>query len=154
MRDLPIAAWLVVLASVAFAGEYVWLRVCRRQNRAAGEAAERRLASLASAPQDYATRHGQELPASVESLVAEGADHVRYLPAPRLDLDARLILLVDLKSTQKVIEFPYLRDGRGVVFCSGRLLVASNEVIDRLLLADRSLRRKLGLRGAEDGAEE
>ena len=45
----------------------------------------------------------------------------------------------------RVIEFPALRDGRGVVFCSGRYRVVSEEAWDKLRMADDALRLKLDL---------
>ena len=140
ISDLPVAAWIVLLAAAAFVGEYVLLRLRQRRSARAAELSERRLALLATALRDYAAANMQRLPATLAELGAAGAEAVAYRPAPRLNLDARLILLHDREPTHKVLEFPVLRDGRGLVFCSGRLLVVSQEVFEKLIAADDALR--------------
>jgi hypothetical protein len=145
IKDLPVAGWVILLATAAFLGEYVVLRF--RQQRFAGRAreAQRRLTWIATALRNHAAGNLQRLPASLDELKLPDSPGVAYRPAPRLNLDEKLILLHDREPTHKVLEFPVLRDGRGLVFCSGRLLVVSEEVFQKLIAADDALRERLGI---------
>lgn len=142
--DWPVAAWVVVLGVLVFVCKYAVLRWRWAACQPAARQAERRLIQAASRLRDYATANLQRLPDRLEE--AGGADDlIAYRPVPRLTLDGRLILLHDAAATRKVLEFPNLRDGRGVVFCNGRILVVTEDAFDKLLAADEALREKLGL---------
>jgi hypothetical protein len=148
---LPIALWVLLLAGVFFVGEYVWLRVRKERHASSAAPAERRLAGFATALRDYARDNLQRLPETLEELDLPESQAVRYRPIPRLNLDEKLILVHDAGPVHKVIEFPVLRDGRGVVFCSGRMHIISEEVFEKLLAADDALRERLGLPAVEAG---
>ena len=90
-------------------------------------------------------RPGKLIEQSLEELNLPGTDALTYRPAPRLNLDEKLILLHDAAPVHKVVEFPVLRDGRGVIFCSGRMHIVSEEVFEKLLAADDALRERLEL---------
>lgn len=143
--ELPIAAWAALLLAAIFLGQYVYLRVRQQPFLRRGAAAERTLSLIAGELRAYAGCNHGALPLSLEDLAVGGGGSVLYRYTPRLDLDARLILLVDGEPTHKLLEYPVLRDGRGVVFCSGRLLVAADEVVEKLIAADDALRERLGL---------
>jgi len=149
--DWPIAAWVVLLAVAVFVGEYVWLRVQQQRSRAAAEDAERRLARFATALRNYAADNLQTLPRTLDELNLPESSAVAYRPVPRLNLDDKLILLHDAGPVHKVLEFPVLRDGRGVVFCNGRLHIVSEEIYQKLLVADDALRDRLKLDPIEQG---
>lgn len=151
IRDLPIAFWVILLAAGYFVFEYVQLRLRVRASRPRSLDAERRLERVAGALRRYANENLQRLPDSLDEVGVDGREAVTYRPITRLNLDPKLILVHDREPTQKVIEFPALRDGRGVVFSSGRLLVVSEEVFDKLLAADDALRARLGLAEARAG---
>ena len=137
--------WVLLLVFTLFVGEYIWLRVRHARHRAVGEEAERRLVGFATALRNYAKENLQRLPDSLDELNLPGTDAVAYRPIPRLNLDEKLILVHDASPVHKVIEFPMLRDGRGVIFCSGRLHIVSEDVFDKLRAADDGLRERLGL---------
>ena len=82
---------------------------------------------------------------TLDELNLPDAEHVAYRPIPRLNLDEKLILVHDAGPAHKVIEFPSSRDGRGVIFCSGRMHIVSEDVFEKLLAADDALRERLGL---------
>jgi len=145
LKDVPLAGWILLLAGLAFVGEYVLLRFRQSRSAALARSAERRLALIATALRDYAAANLQRLPLKLEELKLEDAQAVVYRSATRLNLDERLVLLHDRAPTHKVLEFPALRDGRGLVLCSGRLLVVSEEAFEKLIAADDALRQRLGL---------
>lgn len=147
----PIAAWVLVLAVAVLLGRYAFLYAGYRRFGAEGRLAERNLVEIASRLRGYAGSHLQTLPAQLEE-VSPGRSHgVAYRPVPRLTLDERLVLLHDDRPTHKLLQFPQLRDGRGVVLCSGRLLVVSEEAFEKLLQADDVLRQRLGLEAGGGG---
>lgn len=150
MSDVPVFVWLVAVALLAMAGQYVRLYVRYRRHRPASVAAERRLTGAATALRAYADRHLQRLPDRLDEVSAEDLSGVAYRWVPRLTLDGRLIVLHDAGPTHKLLQLPNLRDGRGVVLCNGRLLVISEEAFDKLLHADDALRARLGLSPAAD----
>lgn len=143
--DWPISVWVILLAAAAFVVEFIYLRVRQRQYQAAGREAERRLVRFATALRNYARDNNQALPASLDELNLPESEHVCYRYVPRLDLDVKLMLVHDAAPVHKVLEFPALRDGRGVLFANGRLHVVSEEVFQKLIVADDALRERLGL---------
>lgn len=150
-----LAAYIVVALAVAVVVQYVRLWLRRRAHQVDADRALDRLEVLGTQLRDYAARHNQQLPAGLAVLGGEESNTVVYRPTPSLTLDPRLILLHDRWATQKLIEFPNLRDGRCVMFCSGRLHVVSQEAFEQLIAADRRLRLKLGLTvEGPEGAEE
>jgi hypothetical protein len=149
MMGLPIVVWVLLVAGAFFVGEYILLRLRRSKHHATSEAARRRLTRFATALHHYARDHLQRLPESLAELNLPESQEVAYRPIPRLNLDPRLILLHDALPTQKIIEFPVLRDGRGVIFCNGRLHLVAEEVFEKLLAADNALRERLGLDAIE-----
>jgi hypothetical protein len=145
VRDWPITVWVVLLGVTAFLAEYVYLRVRHARYRTAGVEAERRLVRFATALRNYARDNHQALPATLAELNLPESRHVCYRHVPRLDLDVKLMVVHDAAPVHKVLEFPSLRDGRGVVFANGRLHVVSEEVFEKLIVADDALRERLGL---------
>ena len=145
LREWPIAAWVILAATAIFVAEYLWLRVREARSRPPARRAEQRLSRFATALRNYGTDHDHRLPSRIEELGLPESDAVTYRPVPKLDLDAKLILIHDAAPTHRVLEFPALRDGRGVVFCNGRLRVLSEEAWDKLRTADDALRQKLEL---------
>lgn len=137
--------WIVIAAVAVFLGRYIWLQVRLSGSRARSRDAERRLQGLAGALHRHAMDHGGHLPDSVVNLGLEGPIQQCYRPVPRLDLDPRLILIHDPPGNHLVIEFPSLRPARGVVLCSGRYLVLTEEAFQELLRADAALRERLNL---------
>ncbi len=144
-KDWPLAGWVLVAACLAFVGRFVVLYGQYRRHRLVGTVAEQRLAQMGQSLAAYAAGHLQRLPESLDEIAGEQSAGIAYRPVPRLTLDARLMLLHDDRPVHKVLQFPNLRDGRGVLFCSGRLLVVSEEAFDKLQQADSALRQKLGL---------
>ena len=146
MREWPLAAWVVLAATTFFVVEYLILRLRQRRSQATADQAERRLVRLATALRRRNKEQADEGSApDGEELALSGTGAIVHRPVPSVDLDDRLILVHDATPTHKVLEFPALRDGRGVVFCSGRLRVVSEEVWEKLLAADNALREKLNL---------
>ena len=145
LKDVPVAGWILLLAAAAFVVEFAVLHFRQRRFAPRAREAERRLVHLATALRDHAVANLQRLPSALEELKLPGVETVVYRPAPRLNLDERLVLLHDREPTRKVLEFPVLRDGRGLVLCSGRLLVVSEEAFEKLIAADDALRERLGL---------
>jgi hypothetical protein len=95
------------------------------------------------------------LPNSLEGFnLPSGTMGLVYRPLPRITLDPRLVLVHDAGATQKLIEFPSLRDARGVVFCTGRFRVLTEEAMQKVLAADDALREKLGLSAVKAGNAE
>lgn len=154
IADWPLAAWVVLIAIAVFIGKYALLRWQWAAYQASASQAERRLYQAAAGLREYAGRHLQRLPERLEETGFEPAGTVAYRPVPRLGLDERLILLHDAGPARKVLEFPSLRDGRGVVFCSGRMLVVTEEAFEKLLAADDALRERLGLNRPCSAAED
>ena len=68
---------------------------------------------------------------------------------PRIALDDKLILIHDAEPIHRILEFPRLRSGRGVVLCNGRLLMITEEAWDKLREADDALRERRGLEPIE-----
>lgn len=156
LREWPIAVWVVLAAALFFVVEYVVLRIRQGRSREASQVAEKRLLRVATALKNYAEAHLKTLPGSLDELHLPDTAEVAYRPVPRINQDEKLILVHDREPVHQVLEFPALRRGRGVVFCSGRFRVVSEEVWDKLLVADDALRDRLGLdpvgaRGAELG---
>jgi len=149
MRNWPITVWVILGAFCLFTGEYVYLRYRLWQHEKESDEASRRLSRFATALRNYANAHGQLLPDRLDELNLPESATVSYRPCPRLDLDEKLILVHDAGPYHKVLEFPRLRDGRGVVFCSGRVHVVSEEVLDKLIVADDALRERLELEPVE-----
>lgn len=143
--DWPIAAWVLLIAGVGFAGQYVLLRVRQSRYRVEIEEAERELTRCAAALREYGRRHEHRLPETLSSLGLTSTEGIAYRWVPRLDFDARLILVHDAWPRHQILEFPSLRAGRGVVFCSGRYRVVTEDAWDKLRDADDVLREKLGL---------
>lgn len=143
MVGWPVAVWVLLLAAAAFVAEYIVLLVRKRRSAPEGAAAQRRLAHVATTLKAYAGAHLQALPDSLQELGLPDTDGVAYRPLSRLNLDERLILVHDARPVQKVVEFPRLRDGRAIVFCSGRLLVVTEEAFEKLARADDGLRERL-----------
>lgn len=152
VRQLPISVWVLFLAGGFFVGDYVYLRVRLARSAGTARAAEQRLARFAAALRHYANDHGQRLPDTLDELGLPEAEAVVYRPIPRLNLDGKLLLVHDRAAAHKVLEFPALRDGRAVVFCSGRMRVVSEEVFEKLMAADDALRERLGLPFAGDAS--
>lgn len=149
MRDWPIAVWVILGAAAVFIGELVYLRVRLWKHGQASQEASKRLSRFATALRNYAEDHGQLLPDSLQELNLPEANSVTYRPCGRLDLDEKLILLHDAHPSHKVMEFPALRDGWGVVFCSGRFHVVSESILEKLIAADDALRERLELEPVE-----
>lgn len=145
LEQIPLAAWVILLAMAVFIGEYILLRGRQRHHVGRAAEAERRLTRFATALRNFARDNLQRLPASLEELNLPESEGVIYRPASRLNLDEKLILLHDRGPTHKILEFPALRDGRGVVFASGRMVVVSEEAFEKLIAADDALRERLGL---------
>lgn len=137
--------WLLLAVAVVWAARFGQLYLRWLSFRAAGREAERNLLEAAARIRDFATRHLERLPDSLDNLPGEPARGVAYRPAPRLTLDGRLVVLHDDQPTHKLLQFPHLRDGRGVVLCSGRVLFLTEEAFEKLIQADDTLRQKLGL---------
>jgi hypothetical protein len=154
LENVPVAGWIVLFAGAAFIGEYAVLRFRQRRSVRQAEHAERRLVYFAAALRNHAVASMQRLPDTLEELKLPDSQALVYRPAPRLNLDERLILLHDREPTHKVLEFPMLRDGRGLVLCSGRLLVVSEDAFEKLIAADDALRQRLGLDQPGSPAEE
>lgn len=149
MRDWPIAIWVILGATAIFLGELVYLRVRLWRHEHGSQEATKRLSRFATALRNYANAHGQCLPDTLEDLNLPESETVTYRPCGRLDLDERLILVHDRGPYHKVMEFPALRDGWGVVFCSGRIHVVSEAVLDKLIVADDALRERHELEPVE-----
>lgn len=143
LRNVPVAVWILLLAGAAFVGEFAVLYSRRRRFAPRAEEAERRLARVATALRDYAAGHLQRLPVALTELGMPETELLVYRPVERLNRDPRLILLHDREPMHKLLEFPVLRDGRGLVLCSGRLLVVSEEAFEKLIAADDRLRERL-----------
>lgn len=143
--EWPVAAVVFMLLAGFFVWRYASLLLARQRDRHRGSLAERSLAACAAGLRAYASGHGGQLPLTLESLGTGWEADVVYRPVPRIDLDEKLILLHGRYPTHRLIEFPMLRAGRGVVFCSGRLRVVSEEAFDKLIGADNALRERLGL---------
>ncbi|HOJ73635.1 MAG TPA: hypothetical protein PL151_09165 [Phycisphaerae bacterium] len=144
VSEWPIAVWIVLFGVGVLVGRYAFLRWQQSRNRTEEAAAERRLLEAASRLREYATAHLQRLPAAEEvGGLFDGS--VAYRPVPRLTLDERLILVHDAQPVRRIVEFPALREGRGVVLCSGRVLVVTESAFARLIEADNALRQRLGL---------
>ncbi len=149
MTRVPVVVWVLLLAALFFIAEYLLLRVRQAKHRPTSDAAQQRLTGFAIALRNYARDHLQRLPESLDELNLPDTQAVAYRPIPRLNLDEKLILVHDAAPVHKVIEFPVLRDGRGVIFASGRLHIVSEEVFEKLLAADEALRERLGLHPIE-----
>jgi hypothetical protein len=143
LQNVPVVVWIVLLAAAAFVGKIAVLYFQQRRSAPIALAAERRLIQAATALRDYAAGHLQRLPESLEAIGVAGSPTLVYRPVARLNLDDRLVLLHDREPTHRVLEFPVLRDGRGLVLCGGRLLVVSEEVFEKLIAADDALRERL-----------
>lgn len=141
----PIAVWVVLVASTVFVGHVAFLAIQKRRYLAEDRQAERKLRALAGALVRYAEAHDGALPETLAELGWPDERDVMYRPVTRIDLDRRLILACDAKPDRKVVEFPMLRDGRGMVFCSGRYHVATEAAFEKLIVADDRLREGLGL---------
>ncbi len=148
-QRVPVAAWVIVLAAAVFAVEFIVLKVRLHRHGAVNDVAERRLIAVATALRNHARDHGQLLPGRLEELGLPGSEAVAYRAVPRLDEDERLILVHDVEPVRRVIEFPVMRAGRGLIFCNGRLHVVSEDVFDKLRVADDALRDRLGLEPIE-----
>lgn len=147
--EWPVAAWIVVVvAGVALARLWA-LRRIQAKHRSAGNRARRRLLDWAARLKGYADAHLQVLPTTLDEMAGDGREEVVYHPVPRLNMDARLVLLHDGRPVHQVIEFPNVREGRGVVLCSGRFLVLTEPAFEKLMEADRALRERLGLAQAD-----
>jgi hypothetical protein len=149
MSEWPLAAWVILIGLGIFVGRYLVLYVHWRRGLRDEQAAEHRLTSAASRLRSYAEKHGQCLPERLENADGAPDDAVAYRPAPSLTLDERLVLLHDARPTRNLLQFPSLRPGRGVVLCSGRILVLTEEAFQQLIAADNRLREKLGLSAIE-----
>lgn len=143
--DWPIAVWVILFTLAVFLGRFARLFWRQRASRRAARLADARLADAAAALQRYAQAHGRRLPNRLEELGMADTQRVMYRPVPTLDLDPRLILVHDGEATHQVIEFPVLRPGRGLVFCSGALRVVTEDAWTKLEAADNALRERLGL---------
>lgn len=153
LTEWPIAAWVIVLGAALFAGQYTVLRWRWRQARPHGREAEQRLAKAASLLREYAAARREELPARLEDIGIETGGPIAYRRVPRLTLDERLVVLHDAHPEHRLLEFPKLQEGRGVVPCSGRLLVVSQSAFEKLLEADDTLRIRLGLEPVDGTAK-
>lgn len=142
---LPVPAWILLVLGAVFVAEYVILRVRLHRHRDDAARAEATLLSVATALQRYATQHRDALPSSLDILGIPTDGGVFYRPAPSLSFDERLILVHDAHPTRRIIEFPHLRPGRGLILCTGRFLVVTEDAYDKLVAADDALRDKLGL---------
>jgi hypothetical protein len=149
LSEWPIAVWVVLLGVGVFVGQYAVLRWRQSRTRAQESAAEHRLLEAASRLREYAAGHLQRLPDNWEEAGGSPDDSVAYRPVPRLTLDERLILVHDAGPVRRIVEFPALREGRGVVLCSGRVLVVTESAFERLVESDNALRRRLGLEPIE-----
>lgn len=154
LENVPVAGWIILLAVAAFVGEYAVLRFRLHRSAPLAQESERRLVRFATALRDHAAANLQRLPDTMEELQLSGAEALVYRPVTRLNLDERLVLLHDREPSHKVLEFPMLRDGRGLILCSGRLLIVSEEAFEKLIAADDALRQRLGLNRSSDPTEE
>lgn len=143
--DWPVAAWVVLLGAAVFLGKYALLRWQWFAHQAAARQSELRLTMAAAALRAYADGHLQRLPDRLDEVGIDPDEPIAYRSVPRLTTDERLILIHDAAPVRKVLEFPSLRDGRGVLLCSGRLLVVTEAAFEKLLAADDALRARLGL---------
>jgi hypothetical protein len=149
LSDLPIAAWVMVLAVGLFIVEYGVLRFRQRRSQPEARRSEHRLNRCAEALHRYAERHGGLLPDRLDELGLSETDGIVFRAVPRFDTDRRLILVYDAEPTHQVLEFPRLRAGRAVVFCTGRMVVVTEEAFEKLLRADDALRGEIELPVAE-----
>jgi hypothetical protein len=142
----PIAVWVLLVAAAVFAARVTFLVIQRWRYLSADRQAERKLLAVAAALKRYAEEHDGDLPEKLTDLGWPADDSVAYRPVPRIDLDEKLILACDARPGRKVIEFPMLRDGRGVVFCSGRFHVATEAAFEKMIAADDRLRERLAVK--------
>jgi hypothetical protein len=141
----PVATWILVVTGVVFLGRLAMLLLQGGRERARTQAVSNRLARAAGWLHERTQSNPGRLPGTPDELPAWFRDVLCYRPVPRLELDGRLIVVHDAAPICKVLEFPYLRDGRGVLFSSGRCILVSEAVFEKLIAADDELRRRLGL---------
>jgi len=113
---------------------------------------EEALHRLHQALEAYAQSHEHHFPEHLEEVETNGSlpketsiNNYTYRPIPSDEYDPRLVLLYTRYPLHKIVEYPYLKNGRLLMFLGGQSLLLPEEDAQKRLLADNILRERLGL---------
>ncbi|MFO0973405.1 MAG: hypothetical protein U1A27_08220 [Phycisphaerae bacterium] len=144
LQRVPLVIWAVLIGCVLILARYVYLLIgaARATDRSGGAAAA--LAGLHAALKRFAGANDGQLPKSL-SIDAAGlpfdAAGLVYRPVAGA-ADERMLIAHESAAGQRVVEFPFLRPARHVLFWSGRVRLVSESAFERLIEADDAFRAR------------
>lgn len=139
---MPLLVGAMAVGGLFLLLAYARLLYLRRPHTAAGAEAEADLCRVSRLLEEYARRHEGALPADLASLDASLAERVVYRPVGTASVDPKTLVAFGRTATHRVIEFPFLRKGRAVLFAGGKLRVVTDEVWAKLVEADDRFRER------------
>lgn len=142
LKSIPAIAYIVVIGGVLLLARYLKLLAAARPDGAAPDSAPV-LANLHRALSDYSKQNFGRLPNSLAE-ISFSNPVITYRPAAVPNPDEKLLIAHDAAPSRAIIEFPYSRPGRNILFLSGRVRAVSESAFEKLIEADDAFRAKLG----------
>lgn len=143
---VPLVIWIVLAAAALLILRYAQLMFGAQ--RGADHAVAEVMTRLHAALRDHAERNSGALPYDLAGLPIDSA-RLAYRPPRGCPADEKLLIAHSAFADQRIVEFPFLRPARYVLFWSGRVRLVSTSAFERLIEADDAFRERLtGGKGA------
>jgi hypothetical protein len=151
IRETPVVLWVVGVGLLAFVLRYLYL-FTRAGPRPGAADTRAILLDVHRALRQYAEQHVGRLPDSLAALdlPAGHAAAVTYRPIVAEQADEKVLIAHDASPSVEVVEFPYLRPARHVLFWSGRVRLVTESACERLIEADDAFRARLAESASTD----
>ena len=140
LHRVPILVWIIIAAAVLLLGRYIYL--IAQASASPDQDTKPLLQRLHAALRQFAHNNAGRMPESLDELNFTGGDAITYRPIASVLADEKILVAHDATPSRRVLEFPYLRPARNVLFWSGRIRLVSESAFEKLIEADDAFRAR------------
>ncbi len=140
LHRVPILVWIIIAAALLLLARYIYL--VAQASQTPENDTQPLLQRLHAALRQFAHNNAGRMPESLDELNFPNAEAITYRPIASVLADQKILVAHDATPSRRVLEFPYLRPARNVLFWSGRVRLVSESAFDRLIEADDAFRAR------------